>query len=94
MMKALILNSGMGRRMGILTSDQPKCMTEISVKETIISRQLKQIYDIGIKEVIITIGYLGDELINYCKRLDIPLKYTFIKNEEYENIYRLARMLL
>lgn len=84
-MKALILNSGMGRRMGILTSDQPKCMTEISVKETIISRQLKQIYDIGIKEVIITIGYLGDELISYCKRLDIPLKYTFIKNEEYEN---------
>ncbi len=28
-MKALILNSGMGSRMGVLTSEHPKCMTEI-----------------------------------------------------------------
>ena len=34
-MKALILNSGMGKRMGVLTSDNPKCMTEISLTETI-----------------------------------------------------------
>ena len=40
-MKVLILNSGMGSRMGLLTSEHPKCMTEISVKETILSRQLK-----------------------------------------------------
>ena len=26
-MKALILNSGMGSRMGVLTSEHPKCMT-------------------------------------------------------------------
>ena len=29
-MKALILNSGLGRRMGVLTSEHPKCMTEVS----------------------------------------------------------------
>lgn len=40
-MKALILNSGMGRRMGALTSECPKCMTEISPRETILSRQLR-----------------------------------------------------
>ena len=42
-MKALILNSGMGSRMGALTSEHPKCMTEVRPNETIISRQLKQI---------------------------------------------------
>ena len=42
-MKALILNSGMGSRMGVLTSEHPKCMTEISPLETILSRQLRQI---------------------------------------------------
>ena len=42
-MKALILNSGLGSRMGELTSDHPKCMTEISSKETILSRQLNMI---------------------------------------------------
>ena len=39
-MKALILNSGMGKRMGVLTSEHPKCMTEIKDGETILSRQL------------------------------------------------------
>ena len=51
-MKALILNSGLGHRMGVLTSEHPKCMTEISHKNTILSRQLRQIADAGIKEVL------------------------------------------
>ena len=42
-MNALIINSGLGHRMGVLTSEHPKCMTEISHKNTILSRQLKQI---------------------------------------------------
>lgn len=50
-MKALILNSGLGSRMGVLTSKQPKCMTEISGNESILSRQLNQIVDMGIEEV-------------------------------------------
>ena len=61
-MKALILNSGMGRRMGILTSEHPKCMTEISPMETILSRQLKQIEEAGITEVVMTTG-LFDEIL-------------------------------
>lgn len=40
-MKALILNSGLGHRMGVLTSEHPKCMTEVSATDTILSRQLK-----------------------------------------------------
>ena len=47
-MKALILNSGLGRRMGVLTSEHPKCMTEVSAQETILSRQLHQIAEAGI----------------------------------------------
>ena len=53
-MKALILNSGMGTRMGALTAQQPKCMTDISSRETILSRQLRQIVHAGIQEVVIT----------------------------------------
>ena len=36
-MKALILNSGLGSRMGDITCTHPKCMTEIDEKETIVS---------------------------------------------------------
>ena len=62
-MKALILNSGMGTRMGILTAEQPKCMTEISSRETILSRQLQSLADAGVDEVVITTGAFADVLV-------------------------------
>lgn len=84
-MKALILNSGMGSRMGILASKHPKCMTELSHSETILSRQLKMIADKGIKEVIITTGPYVDVLEEYCHTLDLPFKVTFVKNPVYKD---------
>ena len=65
-MKALILNSGLGSRMGVLTAEHPKCMTEISARETILSRQLKLVVDAGIQDVVITTGYYDSVLVNYC----------------------------
>lgn len=83
-MKALILNSGLGHRMGVLTSEHPKCMTEISHKNTILSRQLRQIAAAGIKEVVMTTGYCDQVLIDYCNFLNLPLKFTFVNNPLYE----------
>ncbi len=83
-MKAVILNSGLGSRMGALTSEQPKCMTEISDRETILSRQLKQIVDAGIKEVVMTTGYYDRTLIKYCQSLNLPVQFTFVKNPIYD----------
>ena len=83
-MKALILNSGLGHRMGVLTSEHPKCMTEISNKETILSRQLKLLAEAGIEEVIMTTGYFDAVLVDYCNSLNLPLHYTFVKNPIYE----------
>ncbi|MBR2659931.1 MAG: phosphoenolpyruvate mutase [Clostridia bacterium] len=82
-MKALILNSGLGSRMGMLTSEHPKCMTEISPRETILSRQLKQIADVGIRDVVITTGLFRDALIAYCESLDLPLSFTFVHNPDF-----------
>lgn len=82
-MKALILNSGLGSRMGVLTSEHPKCMTEISSNETILSRQLKQLADAGIEEVIITTGLFDSVLVNYCQGLGLPLHITFVNNPKF-----------
>ena len=82
-MKALILNSGMGSRMGLLTSEHPKCMTEISPRETILSRQLSQLYEAGVKQVVITTGLFEPVLKEYCESLDLPLEYTFVHNPDY-----------
>lgn len=84
-MKALILNSGMGSRMGALASEHPKCMTEISPTETILSRQLHMLAESGIEEVVMTTGAFDSVLVNYCLSLELPLKYTFVKNPEYRD---------
>ena len=83
-MKALILNSGLGTRLRNHTSELPKCMTRISLQETIISRQLKQIANAGIEEVVMTTGYCESALIEYCKNLELPIHITFIKNPLFE----------
>ena len=79
-MKALILNSGVGSRMGVLTSEHPKCMTDISEKDSILSRQLRQLVRAGITEVVMTTGLFDNVLEEYCRELAVPLQYTFVKN--------------
>lgn len=83
-MKALILNSGLGKRMGVITSEHPKCMTEISFKNTILSRQLRQLVSFGIEEVVVTTGYYDKVLLDYCEALHLPLKFVFVNNPYYD----------
>ncbi len=82
-MKALILNSGLGSRMGKLTAEHPKCMTEISDGETILSRQLRLFANNGISDIIMTTGYFDKVLVDYCEGLHLPLRYTFVPNPLY-----------
>ena len=83
-MKAVILNSGLGHRMGVLTSEHPKCMTEIYGNETILSRQLKLLKEYGITDVIMTTGYFDNVLIDYCNFLDLHMNITFVNNPLYD----------
>ena len=83
-MKALILNSGLGHRMGVITKEHPKCMTEISYKNTILSRQLRMLVSFGVEEVVMTTGYYDQILVDYCDALHLPLKFTFINNPLYD----------
>ncbi len=82
-MKALILNSGLGSRMGVITNEHPKCMTDISDTDTILSRQLKLLAKAGIEEVVMTTGYYNEVLVDYCNSLELPLKYSFVLNPIY-----------
>lgn len=83
-MKALILNSGMGTRMAPLTDRQPKCLTEISPGVTILSRQLQQLSAAGIAEVVLTTGPFPGILEEYCKGMNLPLRYIFVRNPDYQ----------
>lgn len=82
-MKALLLNSGVGRRMGKLTEHCPKCMVPIGAGYTILSRQLTQIAEAGIREAIITIGPFAELLVDYVAGLNLPIKITYVHNPLY-----------
>lgn len=82
-MKALILNSGIGKRMGELTSESPKCMTVIEGNETILSRQLRMLADSGIRDFVITTGIFQEKLQAYVKELNLPIQVVFVHNPRY-----------
>ena len=84
MMKALILNSGIGKRMGTLTSEHPKCMTELSVGETIVSRQLKQLAEVGITDIVMTTGPFVDILTGYIDSLGLDIDIKYVNNPIYD----------
>lgn len=83
-MRALILNSGTGKRMGDLTKDRPKCMVEIKQGLTIIQNQIRILIECGITDIVITTGPFK-ELLEYHVCTSFPnLKISFINNPQYE----------
>ena len=83
-MKALILNSGMGTRMGVLTSEHPKYMTGLPTGETILGRQLRMLSLAGVSDIVITTGYYRGVLEKYCSSLGMPVRFTFVFNPLYD----------
>ena len=84
-MKALILNSGLGKRMWDLTKIYPKCMTEVNsnTKETIISRQVNLLLRNWINDIVITTWFAANLLEEYCNSLKLPLNIKYIQNPIY-----------
>jgi len=79
-MKALILNSGVGQRMGTFTQSAPKCMTPIGAGYTIISRQLTQLCKAGIREAVITTGPFSELLKEHIDGLGLPIGISYVPN--------------
>ncbi len=84
-MKALILNSGLGSRMGDITNTHPKCMTEVDKDETIVSRQISLLRDCGIKDIVMTTGYFDEVLREYCNSLYSDMNITYVINPKYRD---------
>jgi len=63
-MKAIILAGGLGKRLRPLTDERPKPMLEVS-NTPIIEWQLKWFKQHGITEILICVGYLKEQIIDY-----------------------------
>ncbi len=84
-MKALIYNSGLGKRMGDLTKDKPKSMVELKNGETIFERQLRLLRECGIKDVIVTTGPFKEKIEAVTKEAQFSdMNFTLIENPIYD----------
>lgn len=93
-MIALLLNSGLGSRMGDETKLHPKCMTQLTGGETIISWQVKLLERVGITEAVVTTGHLSDMLEDYLRSLDTPIHFHFVHNPRYRETNYIYSMYL
>ena len=84
-MKALIFNSGIGKRMGELTAHCPKSMVHLYNDETIFERQIRLLQEAGITEVVITTGPYPEMLKDICaKSCYRNMHFVFPHNEIYD----------
>lgn len=85
-MKALILNSGTGSRMGNFTDNNHKSMVEIQDRIPLLKHQIETIGKLGVKEFIITTGHLREQVEGRVKEwFGDRYSFTFVYNPEYES---------
>ncbi len=66
--KAMILCAGFGKRLQPLTLSSPKPLLKIDGK-TLLSNTLNILEQFGIKQVVINVHYLGDQITNLIWQL-------------------------
>ncbi len=81
-MKALIINSGLGNRMGELTKDKPKAMAKLYNAETIFDRQIRILRECGIREFVVTTGPFPEMFKAAAAKYE-DCSFCFVPNPEY-----------
>jgi len=79
--KAMILAAGFGKRLNPLTLRSPKPLLKIG-KTTLLSNTINFLEKFGIKEVVINVHYLGDQIIEYLNKKNFKLNITIINEKE------------
>lgn len=90
-MQAIILAAGKGTRLGKYTVDNTKCMLEVN-GEKLIDLSLKNLEEVGIKKVILVVGYQKKNLIEYLGKKKFGIEIIYVHNDDYDttnNIYSL-----
>jgi len=65
--RAMILAAGFGKRLNPLTLISPKPLLKIG-KETLLSNTINFLEQFKIKQLVINVHYLGDQIIEYINK--------------------------
>lgn len=94
-MKAVIFNSGLGKRMGEYTKCGHKSMVRILSGEAIFERQLRMLSECGITEFVVTVGPFKEQLIEASRAPHLShCNFTFVENPVYDTTNYIYSMYL
>ena len=79
--KAMILAAGFGKRLNPLTLDCPKPLLKIG-KETLLSNTINFLEKCQIKEIVINVHYLGEQISEYLNKRNFNLNINIINEKE------------
>ncbi len=88
---ALLLAAGTGTRLRPVTTDAPKCLTEVA-GHSILGRLVDNLRAQGLERLVVVIGYLGDRIREFLRHNAGSLRIDYVTNPEYRttnNIYSL-----
>lgn len=75
-MKAFLLTAGLGTRLLPITNTTPKCLVDIAGKP-LIHWWFNTMEAAGIKEVLINLHHLPDQVMDFVNSLTTPIKVTY-----------------
>lgn len=92
-MKALILASGVGKRLRSLTKYMPKSLLEIG-NNTILGHQLESLLSCGIYDTIITTGPFENKVKDYVRKNYPNVNVSYVRNPRYRTTNYIYSMWL
>ncbi|WP_297424154.1 sugar phosphate nucleotidyltransferase [Clostridium sp.] len=84
-MRAILMAAGMGTRLRPLTNNTPKSLIEVNGM-SLLERQIINLKEIGIDEIIVLTGYLHEKFDDIVKKYNL-IKVINDKYDVYNNIY-------
>ncbi len=88
--QALILSSGLGKRMRPITNIIPKPMVEI-YKQSLITRIIDQLYKVGVTKIVVNLFYKADllkkHIEHYIEKYCSDVQVRFIIEDELHEVW-------
>src|SRR5512138_1095980 len=93
-MKAVILAAGRGTRISSISGETPKCLLRFG-EEAILDFQLGALFDAGVTDVAMVVGYQKEKIVQHVARSypDLRHRISFIFNPRFaetNNSYSLS----